>query len=149
MNFLQNNTIQKFLKNDATTLVLRLALLYLLWFLCRIVFYLQNAADIGTLTWSEIPELLHGAWMFDTASILYINALFILLSLFRPLSKYPGLIACIYLILYSIVRICVESIRIDSVLNISGVPVAQIVSIILLVTACFMIAFILLRKKSY
>lgn len=81
MNFLQNNTIQKFLKNDATTLVLRLALLYLLWFLCRIVFYLQNAADIGTLTWSEVPELLHGAWMFDTASILYINALFILLSL--------------------------------------------------------------------
>ena len=45
------------------------------------MFYLQNAADIGTLTWSEIPELLHGAWMFDTASILYINALFILLSL--------------------------------------------------------------------
>ena len=81
MNFLQNNTIQKFLKNDATTLVLRLALLYLLWFLCRIVFYLQNAADIGALTWSEVPELLHGAWMFDTASILYINALFILLSL--------------------------------------------------------------------
>ena len=81
MNFLQNNTIQKFLRNDATTLILRLVLLYLLWFLCRIVFYLQNAADIGALTWSEVPELLHGAWMFDTASILYINALFILLSL--------------------------------------------------------------------
>ena len=70
MNFLQNNTIQKFLRNDATTLILRLVLLYLLWFLCRIVFYLQNAADIGALTWSEVPELLHGAWMFDTASIL-------------------------------------------------------------------------------
>lgn len=92
-------------------------------------------------------EYFHPAFLYE--SILDLVIFFILLSLFRPLSKYPGLIACIYLILYSIVRICVESIRIDSVLNISGVPVAQIVSIILLVTACFMIAFILLRKKSY
>ena len=75
------NLLQRFLKNDATTLLLRLALLYILWFLCRIVFYLQNAGLVGPLEWNEIPGLLRGAGMFDTASILYVNALFILLSL--------------------------------------------------------------------
>ena len=42
MNFLQNNTIQKFLRNDATTLILRIILLYLLLILqvlMKIIFF--------------------------------------------------------------------------------------------------------------
>lgn len=40
-----------------------------------------------------------------------------------------GIIFFSYLILYSIVRILIEQIRIDSVLDIYGIPIAQIVSI--------------------
>ena len=94
------NLLQRFLKNDATTLLLRLALLYILWFLCRIVFYLQNAGLVGPLEWNEIPGLLRGAGMFDTASILYVNALFILLSLlpfrFRETRLYQRILCWLY-----------------------------------------------------
>ena len=94
------NLLQRFLKNDATTLLLRLALLYILWFLCRIVFYLQNAGLVGPLEWNEIPGLLRGAGMFDTASILYVNALFILLSLlpfrFRERKGYQRMLLWLY-----------------------------------------------------
>ena len=40
-----------------------------------------------------------------------------------------------YLILYSVVRIFVESFRIDSVLNIAGIPVAQWVSVLMIAAA--------------
>lgn len=83
MNTEKNPTslCKKLLHNDLTTLLMRMALLYVVWFVCRILFYLPNQAEIGALTWSEIPALMRGALLFDTASLLQINALFILLSL--------------------------------------------------------------------
>ena len=65
----------------ALALVLKLGLLYAAWLLCRIVFFLQNRAEIGPLAASELPGLLHGSLVFDTVSILYVNSLFIVLSL--------------------------------------------------------------------
>ena len=41
-----------------------------------------------------------------------------------------GIIFFSYLILYSIARIIIEQIRIDSVLNVFGIPIAQIVSVL-------------------
>ena len=38
----------------ALALVLRLGLLYAAWLLCRIVFFLQNRAEIGPLAASEL-----------------------------------------------------------------------------------------------
>lgn len=60
--------------------------------------------------------------------------------------SYDGIVFFSYLILYSIVRIIIEQIRIDSVLNIYGIPVAQIMSgIIILMSAIFLIK--LAKKK--
>ncbi len=73
--------LRNLLRNDYTTLLCRLLLLYVLWFLCRIVFYGTNHVAIGPIEWAEWPGLLRGAWTFDTVSILYVNSLFILLSL--------------------------------------------------------------------
>lgn len=82
-------------------LIVRLALLYGAWFLCRAVFYWQNRAEIGPLAWSEVPELLYGGWVFDTASILYVNALFIVLSLlpfrFRERPGYEKMLFWLYM----------------------------------------------------
>lgn len=90
----------RLLRNDATVLILRLAVLYFIWFLCRIVFYWQNSAAIGSIAWSEAPGLLHGSLVFDTVSILYVNALFILLSLlpfrFRERGGYQKMLFWIY-----------------------------------------------------
>ena len=40
-----------------TMLVWRIALVYIVLFLCRAVFYLANAAAIGPLAWSELGQL--------------------------------------------------------------------------------------------
>ncbi len=64
-----------------TMLVWRIALVYIVLFLCRAVFYLANAAAIGPLAWSELGQLAAGAWRFDTASVVYADGAFVLLSL--------------------------------------------------------------------
>ena len=66
---------------DLTTMIWRLLILYAVWFLCRISFYLYNAAAIGPLAWAELPSLLWGGLVFDNVSILYVNSLFIVASL--------------------------------------------------------------------
>lgn len=55
-----------------------------------------------------------------------------------------GIIFFSYLILYSIVRILIEQIRIDSVLDIYGIPVAQVVSIVFILLST--IAILIIKK---
>ncbi len=74
-------------------------------------------------------EYFHPTFLYE--SILDFCIFIILLFCFRKKLQ-PGMIACLYLIMYSVVRIFVEHFRIDSVLNVAGLPVAQIVSIIML-----------------
>lgn len=61
-----------------------------------------------------------------------------------------GIVFFSYLIMYSIVRILIEQIRIDSVLNLFGIPIAQIVSALILVISTITIVMImkLNRNKS-
>ena len=88
-------------------------------------------------------EYFHPAFLYE--SLLDLLGFFIILSLFKPLSKKSGLVGCTYLVIYSTIRIFVESFRIDSALNISGFPIAQIVSLLLLLTG--ICGFIVLNKK--
>ena len=90
-------------------------------------------------------EFFHPTFLYE--SILDILIFVLLLVLFKRLSKTPGLIACIYLILYSFARILVESCRIDSVLNIAGIPIAQIMSLAIIIFASVFV-IILIRKKN-
>ncbi|MEG2365588.1 MAG: LTA synthase family protein [Alistipes sp.] len=61
--------------------VWRIALLYVVLMLCRTVFYLYNFTTLGALSWGELGALLRGALLFDTASVVYADGLFVLLSL--------------------------------------------------------------------
>ena len=78
-------------------------------------------------------EYFHPAFLYE--GILDLLIFFVLLALLGRFSKKPGIITCLYLILYSLARIAVESLRIDSVLNIQGFPVAQLASVVLIVVA--------------
>ena len=60
-----------------------------------------------------------------------------------------GIIFFSYLILYSIVRILIEQIRIDSVLDIYGIPVAQIVSIVFILLSTIAILIINKRQQTF
>lgn len=61
-------------------------------------------------------------------------------------NTHPGITLCIYLILYSAVRIFVEHFRIDSALDLYGVHIAQIISLIIILFALILI--IILTKKA-
>ena len=73
--------MKRLLHTPLALLVWRIVLLYAVLMLCRTAFYLYNAAVLGPLTWAEAGPLLAGALKFDTASIIYADGAFILLSL--------------------------------------------------------------------
>ena len=73
--------MKRLLHTPLALLVWRIALLYAVLMLCRTAFYLCNAAVLGPLTWAEAGPLLAGALKFDTASVVYADGVFILLSL--------------------------------------------------------------------
>ena len=77
-------------------------------------------------------EYFHPTFLYE--SILDFCVFIILFLMLKRFYNKPGLTACFYLILYSLVRIFVEQLRIDSVLSIDGIPVAQMASILLMFT---------------
>lgn len=64
----------------------------------------------------------------------------------RFAQKYPGFTFCSYIIIYSTARLIIESIRVDSALSISGIPIAKIVSVILIIAG--LIGIISIIKKN-
>ena len=92
-------------------------------------------------------EFFHPTFLYE--SILNLG---ILAILFIVLNKYnnrkDGLIFFLYIILYSIVRIVVETIRIDSVLNIGHIHIAHITAVILIIVSAFAIFLINKSKNS-
>ncbi|MDE5944159.1 MAG: sulfatase-like hydrolase/transferase [Rikenella sp.] len=67
--------------NSPTVLVWRLAIVYVLLFVLRAIFYLANTDTLGPLSRGEIPALVRGGILFDTANICYCYCLFVVLSL--------------------------------------------------------------------
>ncbi len=59
-----------------------MALAYVVYWLCRVVFWAENYAAFPQF-WSgnSLGDIFTGAWMFDTSAILYTNALYALLML--------------------------------------------------------------------
>lgn len=82
----------------------------------------------------------HPTFLYE--SILNIFVLIILYFIIRKKTNKSGIIFFSYLIMYSIIRIFIEHIRIDSVLNIAGFPIAQIVSLFIIVISLIAIYFI-------
>ena len=72
----------------------------------------------------------HPTFLYE--SILDFIIFVILFLSFKKFYKNPGTITALYLILYSAARITVEYCRIDSALNLFGIPIAQIMSILLI-----------------
>lgn len=71
----------KIFRTNTALLIGRMFLLYVVLMLCRILFYIYNREIIGAIDTVELMNLVRGALMFDNVSVLYVNAIFILLSL--------------------------------------------------------------------
>jgi len=60
--------------------VRNVVLAYIMWMLTRVIFFLENYSVFAPhLTWSGACTMLRGALVFDTAAILYVNALYLVL----------------------------------------------------------------------
>lgn len=82
---------KRFLESDFVALLLRVAVAFVLLMVMRVLFYLYNLADMGPLTWGEVPMLLRGAWVFDAANFAYTFGLFVALSLIPVSRRVTGL----------------------------------------------------------
>ena len=91
-------------------------------------------------------EYFHPAFLYE--SILDLVIFVILFFIYKRYNvKRPGFTLAMYLILYSVARFAVEQIRIDSALNISGIPVAQIISGVIFAVGIVMLFFVFKRVK--
>lgn len=89
----------------------------------------------------------HPTFLYE--SILDIFVFLILYFLVRKLVKNKdGIVFFSYLILYSIVRLIVEQVRIDSVFNVFGVPIAQVVSVLLIAVGIISIFVIIYKNEN-
>ncbi len=87
----------------------------------------------------------HPTFLYE--SILDVCIFLILFFVIRKFTKNnDGIIFFSYLILYSIVRIAIEQVRIDSILNIFGIPIAQIASILIILISTILMIRILKYK---
>lgn len=98
---------RKILKSDAALAVWRIVVVYIALAACRAVFFLYNSDLIGTIACPEVGRLLQGAFVFDSASIAYAYAFFILLSLLplrvRERGWYRAALLWVYMITAAIV----------------------------------------------
>ena len=62
-------------------LVKRLLLVMAFYTLCRISFYLFNTSFFPDMTWDRMSTILLGGLKFDLSAVLYLNSLFILLTI--------------------------------------------------------------------
>lgn len=92
--------------NDFLTFACRILFLYVIFGLCRIGFYFYNADLIGQISWSEVPSLLKGSFIFDSGSIFYINLPFLFFSLipfrFRQRKGYQVFLMWLFVIVNSV-----------------------------------------------
>ena len=83
----------------------------------------------------------HPTFLYE--SILNFLLFFVLLFIFFKTKKYrTGLIFSLYLIFYSLIRLFVESIRVDSIFNLGFLPVASFLSIVTLFFGVIILIYI-------
>lgn len=91
-------------------------------------------------------SLFHPTFLYE--SVLDLAGFFILLFMLGKFGKkYTGLTFCLYLILYALIRLVVEQIRVDSALNIGTIPIAQAISFVMLLGGIGGVLFIVKKAR--
>ncbi len=92
--------------NLYSAFLIRIAVVYLLFSLSRAVFYIYNSALFGDMTAMQLLWLFVGGLKYDTAAIIYVNAIYILMQILPlPWRESRGYLATgkyLYIILNSI-----------------------------------------------
>jgi len=74
--------MKKFIHSNIGAATLNMLVAYLVWMLSRVAFYAENWSTFAPyMSWSLFKSMLHGALVFDTSALLYVNALYLVLML--------------------------------------------------------------------
>lgn len=73
--------LKVFHANHLVVFAYRILLAYLLFVVARLLFYLFNHGYFADMTSAQLARVWYGGFRFDTAAVLYLNLLFIVLSL--------------------------------------------------------------------
>ena len=91
-------------------------------------------------------SLFHPTFLYE--SVLDLAGFLLLLFVLKKFGrKYKGFTFCLYLILYALIRLVVEQIRVDSALSIGTIPIAQIVSFVMLLGGIVGVLFIVKKAR--
>ena len=96
----------------------------------------------------KLQEYFHPAFLYESILSLIIFAV-LYLVLLKTAKRTDGVIFYLYIILYSIVRIGVESIRTDSVLNIFNFHAAHLTAVIFITAAVIGLYFLFKGKSKH
>ena len=73
---------KRFVHSNIGAAVLNMLVAYLVWMLSRVAFFMENWSTFAPyMSWSLFKSMLHGALVFDTSALLYVNSLYLLLML--------------------------------------------------------------------
>lgn len=92
-------------------------------------------------------RLFHPTFLYE--SLLDLTAFLLLFFIYKKFGKsIHGLTFFAYFVIYGLIRILIEGIRIDSALNIGSVPIAKIISLILVVVGVLGLFWVISNHKK-
>ena len=102
----------KLLRTYTVITLWRLLLLYAVAMLCRVIFVLYNLQSFTDFTAAELPALIKGSLQFDTASLVYLDGLWLVMSLlpfgFREKKWYRNILYWYYVTANAIFLVAVN-----------------------------------------
>ena len=83
---------KKLIHSNIGAALLNMLVAYLVWMLSRVAFFAENWSTFAPyMSWSLFKSMLHGALVFDTSALLYVNALYLVLMMLPfHLKERPG-----------------------------------------------------------
>ena len=74
--------LKRIVHSNIGAALLNMAVAYLVWMLSRVAFFVENWSTFAPyMSWSLFKSGLHGALVFDTSALLYVNSLYLVLML--------------------------------------------------------------------
>lgn len=92
-------------------------------------------------------DYFHPTFLYESIFDIIIFLL-LLIVIKKTTKKIDGTIFFTYLIMYSLLRLITEQLRIDSILNLWGIPIAQIVSAVIILISTLSLVFIFKNNAS-
>ena len=85
-------SLKKLIHSNIGAAVLNMLVAYLVWMLSRVAFFVENWSTFAPyMSWPLFKGMLHGALVFDTSALLYVNGIYLALMLLPlHLKERPG-----------------------------------------------------------